>query len=72
MASAAIRWSQFALCALSLVVTPACLRAAGNELGVEIHKILIEKFPKMQVGLTLLDRTGRTLKGLEARTFRVF
>lgn len=48
------------------------LPAGTADLGVEIHRIGVEKFPQVQVGLTLLDRTGSVLKGLERQNFRLF
>lgn len=48
------------------------LPAGTADLGVEIHRIEVEKFPRVSVGLTLLDRTGSVLKGLERQNFRLF
>ncbi len=58
--------------ALLLLLAPVPLMAGPNDLGVEIHRIDIDAFPRVQVGLSLLDPTGRALKGLERRNFRAF
>lgn len=55
-----------------LLLTASALGAQTADLGVDIHKIEVGEFPQMRVSVSLVDRTGRTLKGLEARNFRVF
>ncbi|MBI4869957.1 MAG: VWA domain-containing protein [Candidatus Riflebacteria bacterium] len=64
--------SKWAAVLVWLALGSAAVLAGPEDLGVEIHKISIDSFPRMQVSLTLVDRTGRVLKGLESRNFRVF
>lgn len=57
---------------LLFLLAASPLLAGPEDLGVELHTIAVADFPKMRVTLSLIDRTGRALKGLEGRNFRVY